>query len=215
MGDPPALLPVALDIVNEQMHALRVSGLEDAASEIHIGINGGEESEGYALALMPWRANIVYHGLQCRSENRTILLMEKWCRENAGEAHLLYFHAKGSTHPPGSDYGNNMSRPWRNRMMNICVHNWRQCNTDLFAHEAVGGHWLTGQGWDSSQHYFAGTFYWVRASFFRTIPSMMNRQRIKDSGLDSAESRYEAEVHLGNGPRLPVIKNYYAGACGT
>jgi hypothetical protein len=204
-----------LEIIMEQMDVLRRSGLEDAATEIHIGVNGGEESRFFAESLLPSKARVVYHGLQCRSENRTLVMMEDWCRSNTNQAHLLYFHSKGITHAPGSDYGERISRPWRNRMMETCVHHWRQCVKDLEGYDAAGAHWLTGQGWDRSQHYFAGTFFWVRASFFRTIPSLTTRQRIKDSGLDSLESRYEAEVHLGNGPRLPIVKNYYAGSIGT
>jgi hypothetical protein len=41
------------------------------------------------------------------------------------------------------------------------------------------------------------------------------RQRIKDSGIDSIDSRFEAEVILSIGPRLPKVKNYYAGGIGT
>lgn len=207
--------PLNLEIIIEQMEALKASGLEDAASEIHAGINGGPESEFFSQSLLPEKTKVTYHGLQCRSENRTIVMIEEWCRNNSGEAHILYFHSKGITHAKGSDYGENMSRPWRNRMMKHCVWDWRQCTADLLSHEAVGCHWLTGQGWDKSQHYFAGTFAWFRASFFRTIPSLTTRQRIKDSGLDAAESRFEAEVHIGNGPRLPVVKNYYSGGIGT
>lgn len=215
MGNPPEPLPQAIEIIHEQMTTLKTSGLEAAASEIHCGINGGPESEVFAKALLPAKAQIVYHGLQCRTENRTILMIEEWCRANPGEAYILSFHSKGASHAADSDYGNNMSKPWRNRMMLHCVRHWPQCVSDLAVHEAVGCHWLTGQGWDRSQHYFAGTFAWFRASFFRTIPSIMTRQRIKDSGLDLPESRYEAEVVLGNGPRLPVVKDYYSGAIGT
>ena len=101
-------------------------------------------------------------------------------------------------------------------MMLHCVTEWRRCALDLHSgFDCCGAHWLSGQGWDKSQHYYAGTFWWCKASFFRTIPSVMTRQRIKDSGIDSIESRYEAEVVLGNGPRLPLVKNYYDGGIGT
>ncbi len=100
-------------------------------------------------------------------------------------------------------------------MMHYCVTHWQHCVKDLESYEAVGCHWLTGQGWDKSQHYFAGNFYWVRSEFFSTIPSIYTRKRIKDSGIASLESRYEAEVIMGNGPRLPYFKNYYAGPIGT
>lgn len=206
------ILPAALQIIPEQMEALKTSGLEDVASEIHIGVNDKSAIEEIKF---PPKAKVTYHGQQCRNELRTLLLMEDWCRSRKGEAHVLYFHAKGATHSPYSPYAQTMATPWRERMMKHCIGQWRMCVAHLKKYEAVGCHWLTGQGHDHSQHYFAGTFYWVRSSFFRTIPSITTRARIKTSGLDSEDSRFEAEVHLGNGPRLPTVKNYYAGSIGT
>lgn len=208
-------IPSAKPIIQEQMTALWNSGLGGVASEIHIGINGDKNVELKNSSMFPAKASINFHGSQCRNELRTLVMIEQWCAIHPQEAYILYFHSKGATHAPGSDYGRNMATPWRKRMMQHCILEWRRCVLDLQTHEAVGCHWLTGQGWDKSQHYFAGTFWWCRASFFRTIPSVMTRQRIKDSGIDAIESRFEAEVHLGNGPRLPFIKNYYAGGIGT
>jgi len=207
------VLDAAEPIIREQMLQLKVSGLEDAASEIYIGVNGGKESERFS-SMFPKKSQITYHGLKCRTENRTLLMMEALCRSRK-EAYVLYFHSKGISHKLDSPYAINMSTPWRSRMMKTCVNQWRMCVKHLETYDACGSHWLTGQGWDRSQHFFAGTFYWTRASFFRTIPSLMTRQRIKDSGLDSPESRFEAEIVIGNGPRLPKVKNYYSGSIGT
>lgn len=197
------------------MRMLRESGLEDAASEIYIGVNGGKESEVYAKQFLPEKAKVVYHGLQCRNENRTLLMMQEWCKNTTEEAACLYFHSKGASHKIGSPYEKTMSTPWRKRMMLHCVEDWRRCVMDLRTFEAVGAHWLTDQGWDKSQFYFAGTCYWVRASFLRTIPLVTTRQRIKDSGIDSLESRFEAEVVLSIGKHLPFVRSYYDGSIGT
>lgn len=206
----------AVKVVHEQMKALKESGLEDAASEIYIGVNGTEATDSvYVKQHFPAKAQVLYHGHACRNENRTVIKMQEWCKETTEEAACLYFHAKGATHAIGSDYEKNMSTPWRNRMMLHCVENWRKCVLDLNIYDSVGAHWLSGQGWDKSQHYFAGTCYWVRASFFRTIPCLITRQRIKDSGIDSPESRFEAEVVLSIGKHLPFVKNLYAGPIGT
>lgn len=211
LGDE--ILPSALSVVQEQMTALKASNLDCAASEIHCGVNGGKESEVYAKALLPAKAQITYHGLESRSENLTLVMMENWVKTHPQWA-VLYFHAKGSTHALGSQYGT-FAGNWRRRMMHYCVDNWRHCVKDLENYEAVGCHWLTGQGWDQSQHYFAGTMFWVRSEFWATIPSIFTRQRIKDSGIASLESRYEAEVIIGNGPRLPFFKSYYDGPIGS
>jgi hypothetical protein len=208
-------LPAAPRIVHDQMTTLKNSGLLDACDEFRVGVNGGKESEQFVQAFIPSKAIVTYHGLQCRNELRTLLMVEDWCRNFKPEAYILSFHSKGATHAPDSSYAQTMSTPWRTRMMHECIEKWRFCVRDLETHEAVGAHWMTGQGWDKSQHYFGGTFWWCRASFFRTIPSVMTRQRIKDSGIDSIDSRYEVEVHLGNGPRVPIVSNRYAGPIAT
>jgi hypothetical protein len=206
----------AVKVVHEQMKLLKESGLEDAASEIFIGVNGGKESEVYANNFLPKKAKVVYHGLQCRNENRTLLMMQEWCKSHDDEAVCLYFHSKGASHAIDSPYEKNTSTPWRRRMMKHCIEDWRRCVLDLHSgFEAVGCHWLEGQGWDKSQFFFAGTIYWARASFIRTIPLVTTRQRIKESGIDSPESRFETEVILSIGKRLPFIKNYYSGGIGT
>jgi hypothetical protein len=209
------MLPAALDICFDQMEALRSSGLLDAAAEMYCGVNGGQSSKMFADGLLPKKATIVYHGDACRNENRTILMMQDYAKSAKGEAYLFYQHQKGSTHATGSDYASFAGR-WRQRMMHHCVTNWRTCVADLDAgFEVACCHWLTGQGWDRSQHFAAGTIYWTKASFLATVPSLLTRQRIKDSGIDSIESRFEAEVLIGNGPRLPRVKDYYSGELGT
>lgn len=209
-GTPPDLKPWAFNVVGGQMHRLEKSGLVDAASQIIIGLNGGMESLDVARLVTPKKAAIVLHGLESRCENPTVVLMEQWLKENKIEAHIFYFHAKGSSHDPDSEYGK-FDGGWRECMMQHCVDNWRQCVADLKQFEACGCHWMENQASDRSQHYFAGTFFWARASFLRTLPSIMLRDRIKMSGLGHLDSRYEAEVWIGNGPRRPTIRDYHTG----
>lgn len=209
-GDPPELLSNALAVVVSQMNRLIGSGLAAAADEITIGINGGIESYEVARLFVPPKARIELHGLNSKCENLTLVLLEDWLRHNQDEAHVLYFHAKSSSHNPNTDYGR-FDWAWCDCMMRHCVDNWHQCVVDLSTFEAVGCHWLTGQAQDHSQNYFAGTFWWARASYLRTLPSIFERARIKMSGIASAESKYEAEVWIGNGPRLPTVKDYHPG----
>lgn len=214
-GAPPEFKVDAFDIVREQMLALKTTGLLSVAKHFVVGINGGKESEEFANLVIPANATRVMHGLESKSENLTLVELEKWAPKNPGW-NVLYHHAKACTHAADSDYGKYASR-WRRCMQAQCIHSWRRCVADLDAGaEAVGSHWLTQQGHDHSQHYFAGNFYWVKSEFFATIPSIFTRDRIKTSGISSLESRYEAEVILGNGPRLPIVKNYAdhgIGAC--
>lgn len=207
---PDKPLPQAEGIVGEQMEQLRVSGLLNACSEFIVGINGGPESHAIAARIIPQRAKITWHGLESRAENLTLCLMHDWAKAHPGW-YCLYHQAKSVTHDPESDYGMFATR-WRRCMARRCVTEWRTAVALLGqGYEAVGCHWLTGQGHDKSQHFFAGNFYWVTSDFLATIPSMYERERIKVSGISNIESRYEAEVHLGNGPRLPKIKDLEMG----
>jgi hypothetical protein len=199
-------LPSALTITCQQMHLLEYSGLASFAKEIHIGINGGEESRAFA-SMLPMKANLTFHGLQSKAENLTICELEKWAPSHPGW-NVLYFHCKGGTHAPGDNYGDNVSKPWREMMMRKLVSNWAQCVGDLEnGFESVGCQFLRGMC-DGSQNIWAGNFWWATSDFLRTLPSIRLRDRIRISGIGAAESRFEAEVWIGNGPRLPKVREY-------
>jgi hypothetical protein len=189
------------------MDTLKKSGLLDYASKFVVGINGGQESDELANLLLPPKAERILHGLDSRSENLTILEIEKWVKDNP-DWNVLYFHAKGATHTD-PDYAIKRA-PWRRCMMRNLVTAWQRCVNDLDrGYESVGCHWLTNMGSDRSQNYWGGNFWWAKSNFLRTLPPMTERYRIKLSGISSIESRYEAEVFLGTGPRLPHVKDYH------
>lgn len=206
-GDPPELRETALNIVREQMEYLKITGLLDAASEMVVGINGGEESRDIAQAILPAKARLVFHGLRSKAENPTIVEIEKWVSRHL-DWYVYYQHAKGCTHHPGTVLSQRTL--WRRCMERNLVGLWRRCVTDLDAgYESVGCHWMCPPATPPSQFIWAGNFWWAKASFLFTLPSIMERARIKESGLCAAESRYEAEVWLGNGPRTPVVRDYH------
>lgn len=205
-GNPPEFSEQAFAIVTEQMSLLKRSGLENAATEIIIGINDGGDSKEIAQWLFPRLSKKVFHGLQSRAENLTIVEIEKWAPTHPNW-NVLYFHSKGATHSADSAYGNNVSAPWRRAMMNHLVANWRQCVTDLESVESVGCHFMRNLA-DGTQNIWAGNFFWCNSNFLATLPSIYERDRIKVSGIASAESRFEAEVWIGNGKRCPTVKEY-------
>lgn len=207
LGTKDNPLPSAVPIVVEQMGMMKEYGLTDAASEIICGINGAAESELLADVILPAKAHKVYHGLQSQAENLTIVEIEKWVPSHPGWL-VLYFHSKGATHSPGSAYGDGVSSPWRRTMMQYLVKDWRDCVADLErGYESVGCHFLTGMC-DGSQNLWAGNFWWATSEFLATVPSIYLRDRIKQSGIANVESRYESEVWIGNGPRIPNVRQY-------
>lgn len=214
LGDPPELLPSAIGIMAEQMSALASSGLLSHVDFMLAGINGGEESRKQADALLPDQSQKVYHGLDSRSENLTLVQLEEWLPGHE-DWNVLYFHCKGATHPAGHKH----TTEWRTCMMHHLVKNWSRCVKDLEAYDSVGCHWLVPPITPAGQHIWAGNFWWATGSYLATLPSIMERDRIKISGIGALESRYEAEVWIGNGPRLPRVRDYHPanaskrGAC--
>lgn len=207
LGSPPEVRDLALEIVREQMMQLQQSGLCSEAETFLVGINGGAESRALAHVLIPAKAKLVMHGLASRTENLTLVQIEQWLPKHPGWA-VLYFHAKGASHLDLAKI--KYSARWRNCMMHHLVTDWRKCLQDLEAgFESVGCHWMTGAATPPGQSIWAGNFWWATSDFLRTVPSIFERDRIKISGIASLESRYEAEVWLGNAPRLPRIKDYH------
>ena len=127
------------------MNWLHESGLLKNTSQIHCGINGGLESSGYAENLLPQESLKVLHGIQCKNELRTILMLEEWLASHPGW-NVLYLHSKGATKPT------EMNTRWRNCMMRNLVGNWRRCVEALDHFDSVGCHWLTPPMTPAPQH---------------------------------------------------------------
>ena len=177
----------------------------EAAREMHVGINGAEESVNIADSIFPRKATTTYNGLDVFNENATLRLLEHWLPTHPGWL-VLWFHSKGATHEKDNPLRGN----WRGCMMRNLVTSWRTCVSDLSSGcEAVGCHWMSGDKTPPGQSIFAGNFWWATSDYLSTLPSIMARDRIKVSGLGALESRYEAEVWLCNGPRLPRVKDYH------
>jgi hypothetical protein len=203
VGDPPETLPLAMPIVQDQLKALETTGLAAASDHFVIGLNGGEESR--SLIQWPAKANVVLHGLQSRNENLTLVEIEKWLPGH-DDWYVLYFHAKGAS-KDGPTPGFNGR--WRKCMMWHLVEHWRTCVSGLDSGvESVGCHWMPGL-LGGTQNIWAGNFWWAKASFLLTLPSIYLRGRIQASGIGDLESRYESEVWIGNGPRVPIVKDYH------
>lgn len=205
MRDRNTLTPSGVEVVSEQMNEIRKNGLLDSADYFSVGINGGAESAAYSVMLIPNKAIVHYHGLDSHNENPTLKMIEDWLPGHEGW-NVLYFHSKGATHP----YDDYMRSRWRGCLMRHCVKNWRQCVKDLDSgYESVGCHWMTYPKTPKGQSIWGGTFFWAKSDFLLTLPSIMLRDRIKQSGLKHFDSRYEAEVWIGNGPRIPRVKDYH------
>lgn len=207
LGDPPELLEHSVEVIRNQMMQLHTSGLLEACDLFIAGINGGGESIEITNLLISPKAHVMIHGLDSRNENMTIISLEKFVKDHQ-DWYVLYFHSKGASRKSNDEHSNN----WRTCMMDNLIGNWGSCVNDLDAgYDSVGCHWMTNQGPDRSQSIWAGNFWWANAGFLATRFPMMNRDRIRLSGVKSIESRYESEVWIGNGTRIPKVKDYHSG----
>lgn len=195
-------LPAADHVIGGQMDALKTSGLLDACSNFFIGING---DLGAATIDLPEKATVIHHGVNSFGELRTIRALEKWLPGHGEDWAVLYFHSKGVTRKIGDTH----SDPWRNCMMHHLVQNWEKCVAKFqHGYDSVGCHWMEPPETPDGQYIWAGNFWWSTASYLLTLPPLMERARIKLSGIDSAESRFEGEVWHGNGEIRPIFKDF-------
>lgn len=187
----------AQSIMHEQMLALRNSGLLGVADKMVIGVNGGENNFIAAACLAPDKASMVQHSNFARGELSTINLVHKFAQENPGWA-LFYHHIKGATNQSPT------WAAWRRCMTNACVWNWQQCYKDLAnGVESVGAHWMEPSRYPicANGPYWGGNFWWATTDFLRTLPPPIGRE-------DDLMSRYECELWIRRGKRLPVVRDY-------
>ena len=212
-GNPPVPLVNGPAIIREQMDQLVASGLL-LESEFYVGINGGVESEVEARSVIPPSAKITFHGLQHISETPTIIQLHDWCKSNL-DGYVLYFHSKGATHTD-VEYLKFVTR-WRRCMTENTITQWRRCVADLDAgYESVGCHWMTNMAPPSEMDsIWGGNFWWARADFIATLPSILDRDLIKLHGVTAPIARYESERWIGGGPRLPKVKDYHINGIGS
>jgi len=141
-----------------QMRSVRDSGLDVAANEFHIGVNGGDGDALTVSCFSPPQSQFHVHGKSARTEIPTQKVIESWLPSHP-DWYVLYHHTKGVTHPNEAFYTN-----WRNRMGQACVMDWRRCVDDLKSGaDAVGCHWLTPERFPGSitSPFFGGTFWWA------------------------------------------------------
>lgn len=185
----------ATSIINEQVGLMRSTGLLDAAGLFVVGVNGDESDVQYVASLMPAGAVVIGNPPETwpAGEVQTMRMMRDYSLGNPGQ-NILYLHMKGLSHVPGSPT-HDFNRDWRHGMQNVVIKEWRHCNNLLdLGYESVGNWWNVAP----NGSYWAGNFFWAKSEFLATLPPILT------DGQNSG-GRYEAEVWIGRGHRLPNI----------
>ena len=179
-GGPRDIDPdYSLGVVYEQMLSMNSSGLLDAATEFHVGINGVERDSLPLKIVCGAKAKVTCHGSNSLTEIPTLELLYNWLPGHE-DWHVFYHHSKGVS-TPGSHAEN-----WRRRMQGHLVTNWRKCIHELeHGKELCGCHWLYDGRW-----FFGGNFFWAKAEYLLRLPPLPP---------NTWENRYEGERWIGGG----------------
>lgn len=189
----------AFDVLYSQVNAMNKSGLSEAASEIHMGINGNDGDAMMLASVAHPKSLIHVHGDKVCSELPTQHLLQKWIPGHEDWL-VLYHHTKGVTHPHEVAYNH-----WRWRMETACVENWRTCVADLSrGFDAAGCHWLTPEKYPGmvTSPFFGGTFWWAKASYLKQLPQLPE---------PTWGNRFEAESWIGRRRPYPIVRDYLPG----
>lgn len=196
-GSRPIDTPCACQIMQEQMSALKKSGLENAAQELYIGINGPRDDINVARLFAPQKAQFLCHGPSATTEITTMNCIRQWASKH-DSWYVMYHHMKGVTHPP-------LDINWRRRMEKFVVWEWKQCVNDLQrGYDICGCHWLTAKDYPGGVKtpFFGGTFWWATAKYLTNLPPLPPA---------TWENRYEAEAWIGKSRKKPRVMDYFPG----
>jgi len=171
-------------IVQEQLHALQISGVLNACATFNVGVSGNLPIQG-----LPKKAKVNYHQSDLWTEEKgTIQMIRDFCLEH-DDAKILYLHTKGVTKNKPS------VNCWRLYMEYFCLHKWKTCVNDLETHDCVGPLWANANS--NYPSHFSGNFWWANSKYIS--------QKVNHQLLDT-DSRFDREFWIGSGN--PIAKGY-------
>ena len=153
-------------LYNEQIQALRDSGLYSVADKIHVGVNGNQ--------LLPSDPKIQSHFNKNTSiEADTLKSLHEYCVEHPS-AYVLYFHSKGVSR---TGEMREIADSWRLYMEHFLFHHWKVCHRYLDEYDAVGVEYRNNATIDNPTNrilwgpwaHYSGNFWWARASYITSL----------------------------------------------
>lgn len=182
----------ALEVLSEQLAALTESGLADAATELHFGMN--ESDLLLAASLVPPKSVMHSTGDGSQGEKPTLMALQSWVPSHPGWF-VCYHHMKGCT---------NGKHVARHCMEDAVIWNWRRCLEDLQqGYDAVGCHWMDWRRFPIPQGHriFGGNFWWTTSRFLSQLPPLNEKV---DNG-----KYFEGEIWLGRHPNEVRTRDYH------
>jgi len=182
----------------EQMKLMVDSGLYDAASEIYVGLNGGDDDVVFCRDHLPVGCILIPHGEGAKSLLPTMRYLQEWFPGHEDWA-VYFWHMKGVTHP-----GDPMRQAWRACMEKHIIKDWHNCVGLLSKGDvdSVGCHWLHGTDEGRPVDFWGGVFWWTTAKFLLTLPPLIPECKTRAQW-------YASEHWIGEGPRLPKVMDMH------
>ncbi len=203
-GEPPIDPDFSIPLMMGQMETMKACGLEHAADEIHICVNGGSHNTVAAQTIAPRKATVTCNGRDAKSLLPTVNALRSWCLGHPDWL-VCFFHTKGVTHP-----GDRLSVLWRGCMERHVLLNWRACVFELTHNncDTVGAHWLTKEKYGNmvTFPFWGGQFFWAKSNFLATLPELPNEPKTRDDWFLS-----ENWIGMGKMPRIHDFAPHWPG----
>lgn len=154
-------------VYNEQVRKLFLSGLYDAASFIHCGINGDQPLPNQPDKFISKRNDD--HVL----EADTLKSLWSFAKVNPGYK-ILYLHTKGVT---WTNEFHSVTTSWRRYMEKYLIRQWKDCAEQLNYYDACGVLYRnkaayglnTPQYIEIDANYFDGNFWWATSDYISRL----------------------------------------------
>jgi hypothetical protein len=181
-----------INIINEQINNLVISGLYDYSTKILYGCNCKDCDIFLDNYLQKYSKFKKLNNAICPNkksyENITINSMLEFSKKNKKEFYGLYLHTKGTSS------GNNKAvSNWRNFMMFYLVNNYKLC-IDILNR----GFYTCGVNYLNYPKHYSGNFFWFNSNYLRTLNYIIK-----------VEDRINAEYWLFSN----YIKNKHISIC--
>ena len=183
-------------VVREIIVAIKTSGLFDRIEGLYFGIVGPDNVQDLLED-----GNILYHDkrLECY-EFLTLKHLHQYAYEHP-ESLILYLHTKGcSVDPERMKTG----RDWRRYMLHFVVDRYKECLDALETSDVCGVDWR-----QSPRAHFSGNFWWARADYLTTLPSIDEISRSEAPWVISP--RHNAEFWIGMNSQVRPVSLFDCG----
>lgn len=186
-----------VSLFERQIYRLQQSGVYDAASYIHFGVNG-DLPLPYDLI----KVNSVKRNKRIDLESDTLADLHSFCKENL-DYKVLYIHTKTVSHKYEKDnpqydymqpYWDNMHH-WLTYIEYFNVIRWRESVELLNKYDCVGTEWDKIADIAKIQMpmpHYAGNFWWANASYISKLDTNFLY-------VDNGRTRHQGEFWIGTG----------------